>query len=210
MTLTYPYAKASFADLLKIKSATFIPSYGQEYSGQGSGVIIAKDLRPALWTADVETVELKWDDAADIQALLEGLSGSIQTFYLYNPMRPKPRNGTVNDASCQINTLNVNGISLSLKGLPAGAVVSRGDMLSFSYGSRPSIALHRCLETVTANGSGITPEFQVGNGIRTGAVVNTAVVLNKAYGEFRMMSPFSMTAPSTYTVTYSFKCIQVI
>lgn len=211
MTLSYPYSKATFADVLKIKSAVFQPSYGQEYSGQASGVLRVKDLRPALWKADVTTVTMRFDDANDVQALLEGLDGSIQTFYLYNPMRPYPKTGVVtNSSTVKINTLSTNGISLSLNGLPSRKVITRGDMLSFSYGSRPSIALHRVLETVTASSLGVTPSFQVSNGIRTGASTGTSVVLNKPYGEFRMVTPFTQNSDSNITASYQFSCIQVL
>jgi hypothetical protein len=211
MAITYPYGVSTFADVMKIKSAVFQPSYGQEYSGQASGIIIAKDLRPALWSADITTVDMRWDQANDLQALIEGLRGSIQTFYLYNPMRPYPKVGaSTHEATSQINTLGSDGTSLSLKGLGAAQVVTRGDMISFQYGSRPSRALHRVLETVTANGSGVTSEFQIQPAVRTGAVTSTAVLLNKAYGEFRLTSTFIQNVSSTVTVNYQIKAIQVL
>jgi hypothetical protein len=210
MSLTYPYSLSTFANLLKLGQCTFSPSYGQEYSGQASGIIIAKDLRPALWKVTATTVPLKFSDANDIQALLEGLSGSIQTFYLFNPLRPYPKMAPIVDTTCEINTLGTDGLSLSLKGLASGAVISRGDMISFSYGGRPSQALHRVLETVTVSGGGTTVEFAVSPPPRPGYLTSTPVTLNKPYGEFRMVSPFVPNHDTVITATYSFTAIQVL
>ncbi len=209
MALTFPYSLATFADIIRLKEVTFLPSYGQEYSGKASGMIIAKDLRPALWMATCSTVTMRFDEANDVQALLEGLHGSVNTFYLYNPFRPYPKTGQVDDSTCTIKSVGSDGTSLALKGLPVGTVISRGDMLSFYYGSKPSIALHRALETVTADGSGNTAEFQVG-AVRAGAAADIAVTLNKAYGEFRMISAFTQNTDSTITTSFSFNCIQVL
>ena len=56
-------------------------------------------------------------------------------------------------------------------------------MLSFTYGSGPTrYALHRIVsDTVVANGSGVTPLFEVVPHIRPGAATSTAVELIRPY-----------------------------
>ena len=210
---TYPMAAATFASLLKIKSVTFLPSYGQEYSGQATGVILAKDLRPRLWNISLTTVPMDQDDANDFLGRIEALDGSINTFLMYNPKRAYPRAGLTTDAGVTIASLNADGKQLSLTGLPVGATLQWGDMLGFQYGSPNSYGLYRIVgDPVVADSTGTTPDFELAGGIRPGAATGLAVSLIKPLGEFRVnansLKELNQTDP-LYN-SYSFTAIQVL
>lgn len=211
MALTFPLSAASFADIMRVRQADFWLDVGQEYSGQGNGVIRGKDLRPALWKANITTRPMSISEAMDYQAMVESLDGSINTFYCYNPLRPNAKVGSFVDTSCQINSLGGDGKSLSLKGLPASQALNRGDLFHFDYTSGVTCrALHRVVESITANGSGVTGTFEVRPAIRTGAAVNNNVRFNKAAALMCLVpGTFQPANADLQTVQFSFSAQQV-
>jgi hypothetical protein len=214
MVLTFPLSATTFFSRIDIEAVTFIPSWGQEFSGLQGGTIIVKDRRPALWTAAVQSNPIPNDDAVAIEALINAMGGSLQSFHIWNPKRQYPRadpKGTILGASTPtILSLNVDNRRLALTGLPPGYVLSVGDFLAFTY-STTRRALHQVVESVTANGSGVTAQFEVTPHIRTGATAGAAVALARPSAIMRIV-PGSYDAPSAGPLhsTVRFNAIQVI
>ena len=78
----------------------------------------------------------------------------------------------------KIATLDSNNREMTVKGLPAGYVISQGDLLGFTYGTSPiRYAFHRVVTGGIANGLGITPDIEVIPFIRPGAQVNAVLTL---------------------------------
>lgn len=145
----------------------------QEFSRLSNGSTRGKDFGPALWMFSYATKPLPNDDASDFEAVLDSLDGVIQTFEVADLRRIYPRlypTGACNDGI--LASVNSNNKALSLSGLAAGQVISRGDYLAFDYGD--SRAYHRAVESVTANGSGLTAEFEVRPHIRPGWTLSPA------------------------------------
>jgi hypothetical protein len=162
MSVTFPLTSTAFFSTLKLGSVMFRQSFGQESSGVGSGEIIVKDLRPALWMAQCQTVPLTNDGLADVNALIELLGEGLNSFYAYDTRKQFPKadpTGSILGASVVTIDGTSGNFGLRLTGLPVGYVLTRGDLLSFSDGT--SQLLHRVGETVSANGSGTTPLFEV-------------------------------------------------
>lgn len=164
----------------------------QEYSGLGSGETLIADLGPRLWKADVAFSTMSDDDAAALQADIETLDGGINEFYLYDPRKKFPRadpNGAIlGSSNVQIAALGGNNKSLSVSGLPAGYVLSKGDLFHFDYGTSPvRRALHRIVEDVVANGVGLTPSFEVRPHFRTGVQTGLAVKLVKPAAKMKLV-----------------------
>lgn len=193
MAFVYPLSLTVFADQLGIASVRWRPGHQQEYSGLGSGSSIGADVAPALREADVSSAMMAHSDAARIMALIESLGGIISTFYMYDPRKLYPAadpDGTILGANVvTINALNANNKAMRLAGLTAGYVLTAGDFLSWDYGSSPvRRAYHRVLETVTADGTGLSPEFEVRDFIRTGSSTGLVVTLKKPAGKFKMVA----------------------
>lgn len=174
-----------------VTQATFMPVFGQEVSGLANGALIAKELRPTYWRARLACDRLTHDQAMAIMAIIGSLQGSINTLYVWNPLKQypvtDPDGSILGSSNVQINALGPVANDLSLKGLPAGFVLSRGDMLSFVWGTT-HVALHQVVdETVTANGSGVTPTFKVAPYILSGAAVDAVVTLKRSYMESRLV-----------------------
>lgn len=180
----------------------------QELSRLASGVSTGKDLGPALWFAAFATEELRNDDALDFAAMLDSLDGVINTFEAWDLRRPAPRaHGDGSAADGVLESVNANNKAVALSGLNAGQIVSRGDYLSFDYGANR--ALHRVAETVTANGSGLTPEFEVRPHLRPGWALTAGVKLRAPRGIFTLM-PGSVVPTQTRGTfgAVSFKIVQ--
>lgn len=210
MAISYPLAAADFMQLLRVQAVVPYLQFQQELSALASGGVVAKDLGPALWMADVQTLVLRPLLLEEILAAIESLQGSIGTFFLYDTLKCCPKadpHGTILGASnVKINTATSRG--LSLKGLPAGYVITRGDRLSFDYGSPPMRGYHRALETVTANGSGTTPEFDVSPNIRAGAAADQTIHLIKPAVIMRIV-PNSFSCAAGTLSSVQFKAQQV-
>lgn len=215
MAITLPLSIATFANRLHIASVSWRLRDNQQYSGLGTGEILAVDLGPRLWEADVMCAPVRNADGMQIQALIESLDGAINGFYLYNPVTMFPQfdpTGSILGATVpQVNTVGVNNKSISLKLLPAAYRVTQGDMLAFDYGISPERrALHRVVETVTANGSGVTAAFEIRPHLRPGLVVNTPVTLIRPSAKV-LIVPGSLDVQSGLVVTtIGFQAVQTL
>lgn len=160
----------------------------QEFSRQANGITLAKSFGSALWSGEWTTVPLPHDEALDYEALLNSLDGAIHEFYAHDLRRPYPRahpNGDFTDSG-KIAAVGVDGKSLSLKSLPAGLTLSRGDYLAFDYGSG-SRALHQVMANVTAGPGGTTGLIELRPHLRPGAQVDAAVSLKKPSAKFILL-----------------------
>lgn len=160
---------------------------GDEQSPLASGVIITRNLRPPLWSLSARSRLLKPNTLAAWQARIESLENGKLLFWGYDRNRfypilyPKgawPTGGSFSGTTARILTVNANNKALSLDSLPAGYVVSAGDLISWTYNST-QYAMHRVVESATANGSGVTPEFEVRPHIRSSAPATTAVAVKR-------------------------------
>lgn len=207
MSITFPLTDiltaVAFAD------QTFQLTSRQELSRTAGGVTRGKDLGPALWLAGYTTVRLENDDVLAYEAKLNSLDGVIQTFEAADLRRRYPRAYPTGAGANNgvLASVNANNKALALSGLVAGQVVSVGDFLSFDYGT--SRALHQAVETVTANGSGVTAQFEVRPHIRAGYTLSGAVTLKLPSGIF-ILAPGSVSSKITDSVcsVISFQAMQ--
>lgn len=182
MALTYPLSLAAFQDLLPIASVRFELMRQDEHSGLASGEVLAAELAPPLWMAQVSLEPMPIADAARIAALVEALDGSIQSFYLTRASHEYPfadPTGSILGVSTpEILSVASGGGAMALAGLPADYVLTPGDLLSFAHGTSPvRQAFHRVVEAATADGAGETAQFTVRPHLPAAAVAEIAVTL---------------------------------
>lgn len=192
MALVFPRPIAEFADKLRLSSVKFWLDGQEEYSGLGSGEFLAADLGPKIWKAEVAIMDLRHADAAEVQALIESMDGSIGTFYLYDPRKQYPRldpGGVIlGAANPVIASIGANRKSLTISGLPAGYKLSVGDLFHLDYGSNPvRRAFHRVAEVATATGGGTTNTFEVRPHLKVGAAIGQAIKLIKPAAKMKII-----------------------
>lgn len=162
-------------------------SFGDEQSPLGSGLIITRELRPPLWTLAGHSRRLKPNTLAAWQARLESLDNGKTQFWGYDrnryypilyPHGAWPTGGSFSGTTSRILTVNANNKAVALDSLPVGYRGSVGDLLSWTYNST-QYAMHRVVEAFLANGSGVTPEFEVRPHIRPTASATTAVSVKR-------------------------------
>lgn len=217
MALSFPLAVADFFDKIRVVEATpFFLTETLEYSQTRSGEILSADVGVRLWRTSIVARPKRHQDVKELRALLHLLSTGGRSFFAYDPTIPGPfadPQGTTLGANIpRINSLPSTR-ELTLKLLPAGYVISPGDMLSFTYGSSPTrYALHQVVTGATANGSGVTGNIEVMPYIRTGAAVNAVVTLIKPTCKM-MLVPGSLnmgTSDILFTTGIGFEAVQTL
>lgn len=159
---------------------SFALQYRQEQSRTASGITYLKDFGDPLWRMSATTLPLAASDALDYEALLETMGGGLRIFLAWDLRRSYPKSapgGNFADTA-SVNSISVGNGAISLKGLPAGFVLSRGDYLSVVVGDRPTLL--QMSESIGADGSGETPLFVVAPSVPVGIAVNNAVHLKRA------------------------------
>lgn len=184
MAITYPYAVAALADLLRIRTVTWDVRRGDELSGSGDGRFWQAELTPPLWMALVELVPGYNDDVKRIAALIRKLHGAQEAFYLYDPISPYPQadptGSIVGSSSVTVNSITVARRALTFTGLPSGYRLTVGDKFHIAYGSNPVRRYFgEVSEAAQASSGGTTALFEVFPHVPAGVVIGNAVTLRK-------------------------------
>lgn len=181
MAITFPVPAAEFAALLHVRSVRWSLREFIETSGTGSGQFLTAEIAPPKWVAEITTAPMAINDALRARALIRRI-GAHGTFLLFDPDTPHP----VYDPKGEINegfTVTVAGVTettLRLQGLPAGYELHWGDKIGINYGSSPlRRALFEVCEDLAANGSGVTPVFEVNPPPKIGITAGSAVNLRR-------------------------------
>jgi len=175
------YPRTDILDLCKVRTAKFWPLWRQELSRSAGAQTQAKDLGSPLWRASFATAPAHFRDAAAIEAALISLNGSAGSFLGHDVRRPFPAayaDGVFDDTAVIDELDTGDAFRIRLGGLPQGFTLTPGDYLGFSYGSRPSRALH----TVTVGGAAGSQGkvwLTVFPWIRAGAAAGTPVTLKR-------------------------------
>lgn len=170
MSLTYPL------DILNgspFWSTEFELLWRQEQSRQANGRTIVKDFGTPLWRATYVSKTQRPNALDQWRARLTGLENGLQTFKGYSLSRCYPilyPNGSwptglsFDGVSATLNTIDANRKAVRVDDLPIGFTLSVGDYISLRDAGSPPvdlIALHQVMEAATADGSGLTPQFEI-------------------------------------------------
>ncbi|TPE47224.1 hypothetical protein [Amaricoccus solimangrovi] len=197
MALEFPLGRDVFARKLRVREMTFWRRDFVETSGTGRGDIIVSEIAPPKWIADVTLARYNNRDADELQALFEAILPH-RLFHLYNIRRPfpaaDPDGSELGNSAPLLHAIGSDNVSLRISGLPSGYTLTRGDMLAFNRGDRRS--LHRIIDTVSANSSGLTPSITVTPALKTGTVTGVRVFLERPTA-LMMIAPGSFAAGVT-------------
>ncbi len=182
MALTWPLPLTEFFNTLPVQRVTFQLANSVTHSETGYGEFIAHKRGARLWTGKIILDKDHHSVWAAIEARLALLEEPGASLLLWDLRMPGPiadrDKSLLGTAVPKIRSLASNNREMTLKGLPAGYVVSQGDLLGFTYGSNPiRYAFHRVVTGATASGLGITTDIEVQPFIRPGAAIDAVVTL---------------------------------
>lgn len=152
-----------------------------------SGEVRVWELRGRLWALSVSSVKLRPSVLAKWQAVIESLENGKQLFWGYDMSRrypilyPRgswPTGGAFSGLNAAVASINANRKAMTVDGLPVGYVISIGDMLQVTH-DNGSVTLIRAAEAATANGSGLTPEFEFRPHLDAAAAVDDVVAVKR-------------------------------
>ena len=149
----------------------------QEQSTLASGRVLVKDMGSPLWTLRAASKVLSPNNLDAWRAKLNALENGLQTFLGYPMTRCYPiaypngswPTGGAFTGTAIVAAINANRKAISVQALPAGFVLSVGDYVSIAGD------LHQVMEAATANGSGVTGQFEIRPHLWPAAVVGAAV-----------------------------------
>ena len=153
MALTYPLSVASFIKALPVSKITFHPTSNVSMGTTGAGEILTVGNGERLWEGRIMCDMDRWANYEADMALIREMEEVGGTF-LMTPLHME-RTGA---AGATLST--VNGRQVRFSGAGAGRVLKAGEYFSFAYGGG-RYSLHQLSETVTADGTGLTPLGQV-------------------------------------------------
>lgn len=192
MALTYPLTYPQFLGALRVEEVSFRLSQPQEHTRLGDGTVISASLGAALWTGSIRLAQAPHPQHAQIEALLALLDQPGATFLCHDPRQIGPAGDPggviLGSATPAIHSIGASMRELRIAELPAGYVLSPGDMLGFPYGSGPvRQALHRIVVGSTASSGGLTLLLEVVPALRPGAGAGLPVTLIRPACKARLL-----------------------
>lgn len=176
MALSFPLALNVLSECLTGDETGLELVRFDEHSGSGDGRTWTAQLAQPLWRASYELYARSPALARRINALVYALDGGMKETLWSDPFYTGPVAGTKGSlANAKVSSVrSTDRGALGLDGLPAGQVISAGDLVSISYASG-RVYLGTFAEQGTANASGVLSAREIRPylpiGIGTGAAV---------------------------------------
>lgn len=182
--LTFPLSLAAFQDTLSISSFRMECVEPAQEAQLADGTVIRSSLGEALWRGSFELIIQTHAEAAAAEAILALAARPGASVLLYDPRRSAPiadpDGSTISGSTPTLDAVATDRREVDVADLPSGYVLSRGDLLSFTYGSSPTrYALHRVVTGATADGTGLAADVEVTPAIRTGYSLGATITLVK-------------------------------
>lgn len=205
---------ASFADLIRVSSATFMQGWQQQRSATGGSETRYADRAPSLWTAELVSPPMEHAEAEGLMALANSRAGGLKTFLLYNHKMPYPSSDP--DGSIMGSTVPKLGtitdrLHVAFTDFPADYVVPLGTYFGIVFDTTRYYLGQFC-EARTANGSGAIAAVEIWPPLPAGISGTPDVNLKKPVAKFRLVpgsaypssispvhSTFKLSAEQTYS-----------
>lgn len=203
MALTEPFD--ILPDFSKVGWVTdFDLGYRQEQSHTAGGRTLVKDLGPQLWRLSAQSKVLRPNELDYWRARLKALENGMKTFWGYSLSRtypisyPKgswPTGGAFDGVSASLASINANRKAVAIDDLPAAFKLSVGDYISIDGD------LHQVMEPATANGGGLTPQFEIRPHLWPDMAIGSPAPEVSVYRPacLMMIVPGSISAPADLT-----------
>lgn len=178
--LTFP------SDLILIGAfwrRSFRLSYRQELSRVAGGTTIRRNLGRPLWRAEYSTKSLRPNQLSEMRADVDALDGGIFTFRGYDPARCRPiaypSKGTWFPGFSgvgRVAQIYPDNKRLDIDTLPAGYIVSKGDLIEVGEGR-----LYSVVRGAIAGAGGVASDVEIRPWFYPGTAVGNFVKLLQPY-----------------------------
>lgn len=199
-------------------TTTFELMSRDEYSRTAGGVTYAKNMGSPLWRMAVQSISLR-PNALDMwRARLDTMENGLKLFKGYSlsrcypiayPNGSWPTGGSFSGETAEVVSIGVNNISLSVGDLPAGFVLSEGDLIQITTATGRK-DVHRVVEARTADGTGLAATFEVRPALWQGVAVGNAVSVKRPWVPM-MIVPGSVSTQAELATgrgTISFEAVE--
>lgn len=204
-TVTFPMATADLADRMMVETVQWSLLEFQELSGTGGSELIAADLAPRVWEAEVSTIAADLETIEALRSRFNLLDGAINSFYLYDPARPNPSTDPTGTllaaATVTILAIEANRKELRFAGLPAGFTLTEGTRFSVTSGVPSRTFMGQLAAGVTANGAGDTAAVELRPHLRPWVAAGQEVRLLKPVAKVKI-APRSLSVVQATSVTH--------
>lgn len=206
-----------FPQLMGFSSRRFQIGNFQQITPGGRGFLQTIERSRPWWVAEYETPPLSPDRYNEVTAFLDELQGSMETFLAYDPRRPMPyayRNLSVSsDPWVQVGQVaprataaNYAASTLTLDRMANGAVITKGDYISFLVGY--VWYLFRATETVAAAANTATVKVKPRPFGITGLPVN--IRYRRACAQMKILGGYTEQDSVDSFPAVSFKAVQFL
>ena len=206
---------ASFADLLRVSSVSFIQEWQQQRSATGGGETHYADRAPSLWKAEIATPPMEHAEAEGLMALANSRAGGLKTFLLYNPKLPYPSSdpdGTIIGATVPKLGTITDRLHVAFTGFPNSYEIPLGTYFGIVFDTS-RYYLGQFVEAKTANPiTGAVSATEIWPPLPAGISGTPDIVIAKPCAKFRLVpgsafpsmvstihSTFKLSAEQTYS-----------
>lgn len=191
MALSFP--RTDLFSLIGFNTQDFTMVSRNQMSRQQDGRARAKKLGPQVFMGTWTSVDKPLDVILDMEAVLNSMEDGVFSFYAGDLRRQYPKlrsgGGFVDDAI--IASIGSNRKSMTISGADAGFPISRGDYFHIDYddGAGHNFRyLGQAMETVTCNGSGLSPLFEFRPHFPDAMITGKTVIFKKPQGVFKLVA----------------------
>ena len=199
------------------KEKSFDLGYKQQINPEGVGFIQTLDRLSPMWYAEYMTPPLAGTKLAEAQNFIDSLEGSMNTFLAYDPNKVMPyayrTQPTTDDPWTQtgqpaprITARDYALSTITLDRLQNGAVISKGDLISFN--DSVSWHLFRCATDVVVAGN--TATLSVKPRPRTIVTLPSNIRYRKACFEAKIIGGVTYKGDVNAPDSLSFKAVQFV
>lgn len=156
MAYNFPLTIDDFQKSFRIVEASITLGETLEHGRTFGGEPILASSAERLWRGSMTTKSLRHDNGADEAAAMLDYITAGHSFFVRQTTRlgtqADPTGATYTGLTQDIRGINGNRVDINVGGLPANAVLTRGDLISFQFGGE--FFMRRIGNTVTATASG--------------------------------------------------------
>lgn len=212
MAFSFPVSKGDFIKKLRVRSTKFHLNENFQESRGAGGFLLRQEIAEPYWTAEITLSNMPVQEAREASAYMRRI-GVFGSFYMvdFDHRYPAsdPTGSQVSGNTVTIDNISGDRRSCRFEGLPGGYRLTWGDRFHINYASGRR-GYFEVSDEVTANGSGVTPTFEVTPSIWFGITNGDTVQLAEPSAKMMLQTYDPGQGEMLYRAGASFSAIETI